>query len=120
MCNMEISPSKFVYLSSYMAPPNWATSEQLEFLCSYAPIFVEHTANETQSKFWPHLSENWFSHWPELNVLIKDRQLPPQASTANPDAPDDANAMNARYKLMNEERELYGAAIRTYKEVSIL
>jgi hypothetical protein len=101
-----------------MAPPNWATSEQLQFLRSYVPIFVDYTAKENQSKFWPRLCEDWFSRWPELDVLIKDGRLPPQASAANPNAPDDADAM--RYKLTEVERELYGSAIRTRKQVSIL
>ena len=103
-----------------MAPPNWATSDQLKFLRSYVPIFIEHTEKETQSKFWPRLSEDWFSRWPELDRLIKDGKLPPQASAGGHDAPDDADAMNARYKLTNEERELYGEAIKTRKHVSIL
>jgi len=54
-----------------------ATSEQLTFLRSYVPIFADYTAKETQSKFWPRLSEDWFSRWSELDVLIKDGHLPP-------------------------------------------
>ena len=100
-----------------MAPPHWATSEQLKFLCGYISIFIEHTVKENQSKFWPHLTEDWFSHWPELNVLIKDGHLPLQA--ANPNMPDDS-AMMTRYQLMDEEQEIYGRAIKTHKEVSIL
>ena len=92
-----------------MAPPNWATSEQLTFLRSYIPIFADYTAKETQSKFWPRISEDWFSRWPELDVLIKEGRLPPQARSANPDAP---------YLLTDEERELYGTAIQTRKQVS--
>jgi hypothetical protein len=103
-----------------MAPPTWATSKQLQFLCSYVPIFVEYTAKENQSKFWPCLSEDWFSRWPELNILIKNGQLPPQAHAANVDAPDDADTTNTKYKLIEEERELYSAAIRTHKQVSML
>jgi hypothetical protein len=94
--------------------------EQLKFLRSYVPIFIEHTEKETQSKFWPRLTEDWFSRWPELDILIKDGKLPPQASAGDHNAPDDADAMNARYKLTNEERELYGEAIKTRKHVSIL
>ena len=101
-----------------MAPPSWATSEQLTFLRSYIPIFVDSTAKETQSKFWPRLSEDWFSHWPELDVLVKDGKLPPQCSAADSDASDDPDASNAKYRLTNEERELYGAAIKTHKQVS--
>jgi len=100
-----------------MAPPHWATSEQLEFLRGYISIFIEHTVKETQSKFWPRLTEDWFSRWPELDVLIKDGRLPPQA--ANPDTPDDSATMT-RYQLTDEEREIYGRAIKTRKEVSIL
>lgn len=92
-----------------MAPPNWATNEQLEFLRSYTSIFADYTAKENQSKFWPRLSEDWFSRWPELDVLIKDGHLPPQARIANPEAP---------YQLTTAERELYGAAIKTRKQVS--
>ena len=103
-----------------MAPPNWATGKQLEFLHSYVPIFIEHTEKETQSKFWPHLTEDWFSRWPELDILIKDSKLPLQASAGNHNAPDNANEMNARYKLTNEEQELYGEAIKMHKHVSIL
>ena len=102
-----------------MAPPNWATSEQLKFLQSYIPIFVDYTVKETQSKFWPRLNEDWFSCWPELDALIKDRQLPPQAGTSDPDAPEDPNAANPRYQLTKEERELYGAAIQTHKQVNL-
>ena len=98
-----------------MAPPSWATSEQLTFLRSYMPIFVDYTTKETQSKFWPCLSEDWFSHWPELDVLIKDGKLPPQCSVADPDAPD---ASNPKYRLTNEECELYGVAIKMRKQVS--
>ena len=101
-----------------MAPPSWATSEQLTFLRSYMPIFVDYTAKETQSKFWPRLSEDWFSRWPELDVLVKDGKLPPQCSTADPDAPDDPDASNPKYQLTNEERELYGVAIKMRKQVS--
>jgi hypothetical protein len=102
-----------------MAPPNWATSEQLEFLRSYIPIFVEYTAKENQSKFWPRLSEDWFGRWPELDVLIKDGQLPPQAGASDSDMPDDPDAANPRYRLTKEERELYGSAIQTRKQVSL-
>jgi len=102
-----------------MAPPNWVTSQQLEFLCSYIPIFVEHTAKETQSKFWPRLYEDWFNNWSELDVLIEDRHLPPEASSSDLGTPDDLDAGNLRYKLMKDERELYGAAIETCRKVSI-
>lgn len=112
-------PSSSTWPSS-MAPPNWATDEQLLFLRSYAPMFVEYTAKENQSKFWPRLSEDWFSRWPELNVLIKNGQLPPQAGAANVDTPDDADTLHGRYRLTEEERELYGTAIRTRKQVSML
>jgi len=63
------------------------------------------------------LTEDWFSRWPELDVLIKDGRLPPQA--VNPDTPDGLT-MVTRYQLTNEEREIYGSAIKTCKEVSIL
>jgi len=86
-----------------MAPPNWATGEQLEFLRSYVPIFIEHTEKKTQSKFWPRLTEDWFSRWPELDMLIKDGKLPPQASTGDHDALDNADVMSARYELTKEE-----------------
>lgn len=105
---------------SDMAPPNWATSEQLKFLHNYIPIFVDHTVKETQSKFWPRLSEDWFSRWPELDVLIKDGHLPPQAGTSNPDAPEDPDTGNSRYRLTKEERELYRAAIQMRKQVNLL
>ena len=101
-----------------MAPPSWATSEQLTFLCSYMPIFVDYTAKETQSKFWPHLSEDWFSRWPELDVFVKNGKLPPQCSVADPDMPDNPDASNPKYRLTNEEHELYGAAIKTCKQVN--
>jgi len=107
-------------LFSDMAPSSWATSEQLKFLHSYIPIFVDYTAKETQSKFWPRLSEDWFSRWPELDVLIKDGQLPPQAGTSDPDGPEDQDAVNPKYQLTKEERELYGAAIQTRKQVNLL
>jgi len=103
-----------------MAPPNWVTSKQLEFLHSYVPIFIEHKEKETQSKFWPCLSKDWFSCWPELDRLIKDGKLPPQASAGDHDAPDDADATNTRYRLTIEERELYGEAIKTHTHISIL
>ena len=102
-----------------MAPSSWATSEQLKFLHSYIPIFVDHTAKETQSKFWPRLSEDWFGRWPELDILIKDGRLPPQAGTSDPDAPEDHDTVNPRYQLTKEERELYGAAIQTRKQVNL-
>jgi hypothetical protein len=102
-----------------MAPPCWATSEQLDFLRSYIPIFVEYTAKENQSKFWPRLNENWFSKWPELDVLIADGHLPPQARTSKPDAPDDLDAEGPRYQLTDAEREIYGVAIETRRKVSI-
>src|SRR6267378_3840972 len=88
-----------------MAPPHWATSKQLIFLRGYIPIFIKYTVKENQSKFWPRLNEDWFSRWPELDVLIKDGRLPPQA--ANRDTPDDS-ATVTKYKLTNEEREIYG------------
>jgi len=102
-----------------MAPKNWATSEQLDFLRSYIPIFVNYTANDNQSKFWPRLNEDWFSHWPELDVLVKNGQLPPQASASDSDAPNDRDDEHPRYQLTNEERELYGAAIKTCMQVSV-
>jgi len=102
-----------------MAPPNWATDEQLKFLRDYIPVFVDYTAKETQSKFWPRLNEDWFNRWPELDVLIKNGQLPPQVSASDPDAPGDHDSENPRYQLTNEERELYGAAIKTRKQVSV-
>jgi hypothetical protein len=100
-----------------MAPKHWATSEQLTLLRKYLPIFVTYTANDNQSKFWPRLNEDWFSHWPEVDVLIKDGKLPPQARAYDPDAPDDHDNENPRYQLTNEERELYGAAIKTRTQV---
>jgi hypothetical protein len=102
-----------------MAPPCWATSEQLELLCSYIPLFVEYTAKENQSKFWPRLKEDWFSRWPELDVLVKSGRLPPQASTSDPDALDDLDAEGPRYQLTDAEREIYGTAIETRRKVSI-
>ena len=101
-----------------MAPLSWATSEQLTFLRSYMPIFVDYTTKETQSKFWPCLSEDWFSRWPELDILVKDGKLPPQCSVADPDAPDDPDTSYPKYQLTNKEHELYGAAIKTRKQVS--
>jgi len=92
-----------------MAPPNWATSEQLMFLHSYVLIFADYMAKETQSKFWRQLSKDWFSRWPKLDVLIKDGHLPPQARIANPEAP---------YQLTMAEHELYGTAIKIRKQVS--
>jgi hypothetical protein len=121
----RIKPSYFENLPfdavsnfSSMAPPNWATSEQLEFLRGYIPTFVDYSAKENQPKFWARLSEDWFSRWPELDVLIKDGQLPPQCRP-DPDTPDNSDAINPKYRLSNEERELYGAAIKTRKQVSI-
>ncbi|KIM38353.1 hypothetical protein M413DRAFT_30193 [Hebeloma cylindrosporum] len=99
-----------------MAPPSWATEEQLTFLHGYISIFADHTAKETQSKFWPRLNEDWFSRWPELDVLIKDGRLPPQARGVDPDGPEDADAINPRYQLTPEECELYGAAIEKRKQ----
>jgi len=113
------TPSPFTRLSSSMAPRNWATSEQLHFLRGYIPIFVEYTAKENQSKFWPRLNEAWFSRWPELDVLVKENKLPPQASTSDPDAPDSPDRETPRYQLTIEERELYGMAIQTRKQVSV-
>jgi hypothetical protein len=103
-----------------MAPPNWATSEQLKLLRSYIPIFIDYTASKKQSKFWPCLNEDWFAHWPELDVLIKDGKLPPEVSTSDPNVPDDYDGENPRYKLTNKEYELYEAAIKTRKQVSVL
>jgi len=102
-----------------MAPPNWATAEQLKFLRGYMPIFVDYTAKENQSKFWPRLNEDWFSRWPELDVLIKDGKLPPEACS-DPDTPGDPGGENLRYQMTSEERELYGTAIKARKQVSIL
>ena len=102
-----------------MAPPNWATGEQLKFLRSYIPIFIEHTAKETQSKFWLHLYKDWFNDWPELDVLIEDGRLPPQASTADPSAPDNLDEEGPKYQLMKGEHEIYGAAIETRRKVSV-
>src|SRR5437899_2644437 len=101
-----------------MAPPNWANNEQLKFLRDYIPTFIDYAANDKQSKFWARLNEDWFSRWPELDVLIKDGKLPPEASTSDPDVLDDHGGENIRYKLTNEERELYGAAIQARKQVS--
>jgi hypothetical protein len=102
-----------------MAPPNWASSEQLTFLRSYIPIFVSYTAEGNQLKFWSRLNEDWFGRWPELDVLISNGQLPPQASTSDPDAPDDPNRENPRYKMTSKECEVYGTAIKARTEVSI-
>ena len=103
-----------------MAPSSWATSKQLKFLNDYIPIFVNYSVKETQSKFWLWLCEDWFSHWPELNVLIKEGKLPPQCSAANPNVPDDCNVTDPKYQLSKEEHKLYGDAIKTCKQVSIL
>ena len=84
------------------------------------PIFVDFTAKENQSKFWPRLNEDWFSRWPELDVLIKDGKLPPEAHSSDPDTPGNLGGENLRYQMTSEERELYGAAIKTRKQVSIL
>jgi hypothetical protein len=64
------------------------------------------------------LSEDWFSRWPELDVLIQGGQVPPQASASNPEVPEDPDTANPRYRLTKEERELYGAAIQARKQVS--
>ena len=98
-----------------MALPNWATEEQLAFLCSYISVFADYTAKKSQSKFWPRLSEDWFSRWPVLDVLIKDGHLPPEARAVDPDAPEDVDAINPKYQLTQEERDLYGGAIKTRK-----
>ena len=102
-----------------MAPPCWATSEQLDFLRRYIPIFIEYTAKENQSKFWPRLNEDWFSRWPELDALIKDGRLPSQVGSSNTDAPGDLGAEGPRHQLTDAEREIYGAAIETRRKVSI-
>ena len=65
------------------------------------------------------MNQDWFSHWPELNDLIKDGKLPREASTSDPDVPGDHNGESPRYKPMNDECELYGAAIQARKQVSV-
>lgn len=104
---------------SEMASPNWATSEQLKFLHNYIPIFIDYTAKEKQLKFWACLGEDWFSLWPELNTLIKDHKLPPQATISNSDMPEDPDTAIPRYQLTEEECELYRAAIQICKQVNL-
>ena len=101
-----------------MAPPNWATNEQLAFLRSYISIFADYSAKENQSKFWPRLSEDWFSRWPELDALIEAGHLPPEARAVDLDTPEGADTINPKHQLTKEERELYGVAIKTRKQVS--
>jgi hypothetical protein len=103
-----------------MAPPQWATDEQLKFLRSYISIFIDYTAKENQSKFWPRLNEDWFSRWPEIDVLITNGQLPPQTGAPDTEAQENHDSETPRYQLTNEERELYGTAIKTRKQVSVL
>ena len=98
-----------------MAPRRWATAEQLKFLRDYMPIYVDYTEKEKQPKFWPRLNEDWFSCWPELDVLVKDGQLPAQAHSSDPNAPGDPNGGSPRYQMTDKECEIYGTAIQKRK-----
>ena len=54
-----------------------------------------------------------------VDALVKDGRLPPQASSSNPDAPDDLDAEGPRYQLTDAECKIYGAAIETRRKISI-
>lgn len=59
-----------------MAPPRWQTPSQLEFLRSYLSSYLLHVSNGKLSKFWPVVTEAWFSKWPEIDAQKALNNIP--------------------------------------------
>lgn len=51
-----------------MVLPNQTTPEQLEWLNSLKPQFLENQKGKTLSDFWSMLDRDWFACWPEPGV----------------------------------------------------
>ncbi|KAJ7280887.1 hypothetical protein C8J57DRAFT_1711843 [Mycena rebaudengoi] len=52
-----------------MAPKPWASDEQLAFLQSKLPRFIEMQAEQKLHLFWPGVQEAWFRQFPEEPML---------------------------------------------------
>ncbi|KAF9456589.1 hypothetical protein BDZ94DRAFT_1315014 [Collybia nuda] len=48
-----------------MAPAQWATPEQNEFLVTNCNAFIEAQKTKTVYKFWVTVHRDWFERWPE-------------------------------------------------------
>jgi hypothetical protein len=48
-----------------MAPKEWATPPQKEFLTSYMALYLEAAVKKKYERFWPPLFEQWFIRFPE-------------------------------------------------------
>lgn len=97
-----------------MAPPQWTTTEQYEFLCDYLPTFLDYTAKDKQPKFWGLLYGAWFTHWPKVDELIAQELLPAEASNQN------NSDNNSQYVFMPEEQKIYQNTLEAHKNVSCL
>lgn len=53
-----------------MAPPSWATKEQLDFLHERYATFLDHQKRGKLVKFWSILEYQWFDSYPERASLF--------------------------------------------------
>ncbi|KAG6375187.1 hypothetical protein JVT61DRAFT_3396 [Boletus reticuloceps] len=57
-----------------MPPTRWMTPEQAEFLTGLYPTYLEHTAAKSYHRFWAGLYADWFTKWPEREVLFPNTE----------------------------------------------
>jgi hypothetical protein len=77
-------------------PATWTTQEQAEFLKEELPKFLTAQRQERTPRYLKDLMEQWFTRWPERDILFPDVE----------DVP-----------LTSEENEKLAAAIATRKKV---
>ncbi|KAF9456419.1 hypothetical protein BDZ94DRAFT_1241564 [Collybia nuda] len=59
-----------------MTPHNHTTPEQLAWLMSLKPEFLEQQNKKKLADFWVKLDLGWFTHWPEPGVA--EAELEPE------------------------------------------
>ncbi|KAG6889513.1 hypothetical protein C0992_004928 [Termitomyces sp. T32_za158] len=62
-----------------MAPPQWTTNKQKEFLEYHKDKFLHYQAQTLLHKFWPYIENKWFQKWPA--ILNNEDELSPEEQT---------------------------------------
>ena len=56
----------------------WATKEQLGFMTSHLPGYLEAQLTKEYSGFWPDFYQAWFTQWPERREVFPDKPMDEQ------------------------------------------
>jgi hypothetical protein len=67
---MHLLPTKNL---SSMAPKPWTTEPQLDLLKKYIPQFLAAQAAKKTVKLWPKLFGEWFTLFPEEDIVFQSR-----------------------------------------------